>query len=257
MRRQLPVHPSFQPLYTSQRFMTLFDYARELGRMVVIAGVPGVSKTASARQYSQDNNRAWLATIEASAGAVPMMLLEILRGMGEPEASGTNQKLTQRIVARIGDSKSVILIDESQHLTHQSIETARAINDRCRQLYPSTGVGIVLLGNEELYEKVGTTGGKRAFAQVSSRIAQRRYLIKPDPRDVAGLVQAWADANGEVITKDMLGFLQSIAAKHGGLRNVEMTFEGALLAARGDSQPLQIEHLAGAFAQASGQAHAA
>jgi hypothetical protein len=82
----------------------------------------------------------------------------------------------------------------------------------------------------------------------------RRYIRAPDERDAADLAHAWADANGEVIGKPEVTFCQAIAAKPGGLRNIEMTMEAALMAARGSAEPLGLEHLQGAFAQLSGVA---
>jgi hypothetical protein len=69
---------------------------------------------------------------------------------------------------------------------------------------------------------------------------------------VVAISQAIADANREVIGKAELDFLKSVAARPGGLRNVEMTFESALLLAMGTNQPLALEHLQGAFASLSG-----
>lgn len=249
LKARLPAAPIFQPLHTSQRFMALFVMALETGRMVQITGSPGVSKTASARQFCAGENRAWLATMDPSSAGVPTMLLEVLEAMGVEEAKGTPQILSKMVLKRASEAKSLIIIDEAQHLSDKALEQLRAINDMARA--KSRSVGIVLLGNEKVAGKIGGTGNRAEFAQVSSRIAQRRHVVKPDPRDVAALAQAWADANREHLDKAALDFCQVIAARPGGLRNIEMTFENALLMTLEVGEPLTVEHLKGAFHQLS------
>lgn len=248
---RLPIAPSFQPLYTSDKILALFDMAREMGRLVMITGAPGVSKTATARQYcATAQSRAWLATMDPSTSGVPTMLLEILSAMGEGENRGTPQVLAKRVVEKAAEAKGLIIVDEAQLLSDKAIEQLRAVNDTTRRR--GMPIGIALIGNDELSAKITGNGTKRAFSQVSSRVAQRRAILKPDPRDVAAMAQAWADANGETLTKREIDFLQMIAARPGGLRNVEMTFEGALLVSLNAQTPLTVEHLQGAFAQLSG-----
>ncbi len=246
MRSQLPEAPAFMPLRTSKSITNALAYARELGRMVQVTGVPGVSKTATARQFAEDFPRTWYAAMNPATGGVPTMLLAVLRAMGDSDSKGTPQALMDRVSAKAKEAKGLLIIDESQHLTQQAIEALRAINDEVR-------IGIALLGNEIASSRVGHTGTKAEFAQVSSRIAMRRWFAAPDPRDVAELVEAWAGKNREVVTSREIAFCQQIAAKPGGLRNIEMTMEAAIMAARGAEEPLGLEHLQGAFAQLSGQ----
>jgi DNA transposition AAA+ family ATPase len=253
LRRQLPVAPTYVALKGSKKISTLLAYARQTGRMVLVTGVPGVSKTASARQFREDNPRTWYTAMDPSTRGVPTMLLEILAAMGVSDAKGTPQALMRMIHQHAVEAKGLIIIDEAQHLSEQAIEALRAINDRSR----ATGspVGIAMLGNEMAYNRVGTTGTQSAFAQVSSRFAQRRWIVAPDAEDAAALARAWAETNGEEITSAELSFCQLIATKPGGLRNIEMTMESALLAARGGQEPLTIDHLRAAFEQLSGVTH--
>lgn len=248
MRRQLPTPPSYLKLRLSESITSALHYARETGRLVQITGVPGVSKTATARQFSEDFPRTWYAAMDPTTGGVPTMLLAVLEAMGEKDAKGTPQNLQRRVCNLAQEAKGLLIIDEAQHLSEQAIDAVRAINDRVR-------IGIAMLGNEAAHTRIGPTGTKPAFAQVSSRVAQRRFIVAPDPRDAASLAMAWAQANNEEITTAEVDFCKTIAAKPGGLRNIEMTMEGAILAARGAEEPLSLSHLQGAFAQLSGVAH--
>ncbi|CAN5612611.1 AAA family ATPase [soil metagenome] len=252
LRRQLPKIPPFQPLSGSRTITTALAYARETGRMVLIAGNPGVSKTATARQFKSDYPRTWYTAMDPSTRGVPTMLLEILGAMGVSDARGTPQQLMSKILKVAGEAKGLILIDEAQHLSELALEALRAINDRSRET--AIPVGVALLGNEVASSRVGPTGTKSTFAQVSSRFAQRRWIVAPTASDAAALAQAWAAENGEVITQVEVNYCLEIAAKPGGLRNIEMTMEAAILAARGADEPLNLNHLKGAFSQLSGVA---
>lgn len=245
VRRLMPKRPAFRDLEGSRRIRAILGYARETARLVMVAGAPGVSKTASARQFKEDNPRTWYAVMDATTAGVQPMLLEILAAMGTPEVKGTPMQLMRMVCAKAAEAKGLLIIDEGQHLSDKAIETLRAINDRVE-------VGIAILGNEGVYNQVGTTGTKASFAQVSSRFAHRSYILEPDAADAAQLAKAWAEENGEVITAREVTFCQQIAAKHGGLRNIEMTFEKALIAARGAREALGLEHLQGAFTQLAG-----
>jgi len=250
LRSRLPNSPLFQMLPTSQRVLALLDIAKATGRLISITGAPGTSKSASARQYCASNTRAWLATMDPSTSGVPTMLLEVLAAMGEPEHKGTPQVLSKRVVTKAAEAKGLIIIDEAQHLSDKAIDQIRAISDTTRRM--GVPVGVALIGNEAINNKIGGTGTKAEFAQVSSRIAQRRELRRPDPNDVVLLIEAWAAANNEVLTKAEYDFCQLIASKPGGLRNIEMTFENALLVSLGAGEPLTLDHLKGAFHQLSG-----
>jgi DNA transposition AAA+ family ATPase len=251
-RRRLPEAPSYLPLQGSQDIREALMLARATGRMVLVTGSPGTGKTSTCQQFREDFPRTWYAAMDPTTRGAPTMLLEVLQAMGAGEVKGTPQALLRKVLALAIAAPGLILIDEAQHLSEQALETLRAISDRSRDL--KAGVGIALLGNEEAYSRVGPTGVKPAFAQVASRFAHREYIARPNPDDAARLATAWADVNGEVIGPQEIAFCQQIAAKPGGLRNVEMTMSGAILAARGADEPLALDHLQGAFDQLSGQA---
>lgn len=255
LQTRYPVAPTFQPLGASAQITARLHYARTAGRMVSICGAPGVSKTSTAIQYRHETPRTWLATMDPSTRGVNTCLVEILAAMGDPDARGTPQSLSRRVLQRAAEADSLIIIDESQHLSDQSVEQLRAINDKARAA--GAKVGIAMMGNLQAYARVAHDGSRPAFAQVSSRMAQRMWIVAPEPADVAALAHAWAAANGEALTEPAIRFLQGIASRPGGLRNVEMTMEAALMAAWGAEQALDVPHLRWAFDNLSGLGRAA
>lgn len=250
VRRRLPTPPAYMPLRGSGQIIDALSYAREAGRIVLITGMPGVSKTATASQYALVTPRTWYCPMDTTTHGVPTMLLEILRVMGVTDAKGTPAQLIRRIVDGATAAKSLIIVDEAQHLSPKALEALRSINDRSRLL--RAPVGVAIIGNELAYTSVGPTGGKADFAQVSSRVADRQFIPQPDPDDAAQLARAWAEENGEAVTAKDVQFCQQIAAAAGGLRNIEMTMEKAILIARGGAGPLTLDHLKAAYAQLAG-----
>lgn len=251
MQSRLPKAPVYQPLSGSQQIMARLHYARQAGRMVSICGAPGVSKTSTAVQYRHETPRVWLATMDPSTRGVNTCLVEILAAMGEPDAKGTPQALARRVLQRAAEADCLIIVDEAQHMSDQAVEQLRAINDKARA--QGVRVGIALLGNQVAFNLVAHDGSRPAFAQVSSRMAQRLWIVGPEAADVERLAVAWAEANGEQMTAEAAAYAAEIASRPGGLRNVEMAMEAALIAAWGAGQRFDAGHLRWAFARLSGQ----
>lgn len=245
LRRRMPTKPPFQLLGVSRMIAGRLDFARLTGQIVMVTGVPGAGKTATAQQYALDHPRTYLATMDPATRGVPTMLLAILEAMGITDVRGTPMQLSQRVVAKAMEAESLLIVDEAQHLSEQAIEQLRSINDKTEQR--GRGLGIALLGNEEANAKIGPTGIKPVFAQVSSRVASRKYIDSARREDVVLLANAWASSNDEVLGRAELDFLVEIALLPGGLRNVRMTFQAALLTAIGRGEPLELIHLQRAY----------
>lgn len=253
LRRRGAVTPSFLELEGANEIADSLAYAREFAGLVIIAGEPGVGKTATARQFTHDHPRTFYAVMNGTSTGTPTMLLALLAGVGVHDAKGTPQALFNRLLAILVETKSLLIVDEAQHLTHAAFDTLRALYDAGE----AEGLGIAILGNQEAYTRVGTTGSKAEFAQVSSRFDDRQLIMAPHGKDARKLGAAWAEANGEVLTAKELDFCEFMASKPGGLRNISKAMKQAIVAARGADQPLTLEHLQGAFAQLTGRAIAA
>jgi DNA transposition AAA+ family ATPase len=247
-RVRTPKAPPFLPLKGAAAIMAMLQYARDVGRIVVVCGAPGVQKTQSALHFCATNNRAWYLAVDESITGTPDLMREMLMSMGEGEVGkGSPTQLMRRLCQRAGEARGVFVIDEAHKLSNRSIELLRAINDRVR-------CGIGMFGNTEAYAKIGPTATQQYFAQVSSRVARRKFIEAPYQVDAEALGQAWAETNGERLGPREAEFCKVIALRPGGLRNIEMTMEGALLAAFGEGAPLELRHLKGAFDGLAGAA---
>lgn len=157
---EAPTQPGYQPTPSSRRIVNLLRWAAT-GKIVAAACAPGIGKTTSAMQFQSESPNVWIATMSPSTSSVQTMQLEVLDALGDREAKGTPQMLSRRIMSRVSNSRGLIIIDEAHHLGERPFDELRSWNDK-------TGIGIALLGQEELITRLSGETKKRQFAQVSS-----------------------------------------------------------------------------------------
>ena len=239
LRASAPIEvPHFQETRAAKEVISLLRWSQR-GKIGVAATSPGFGKTSAARQYQAMVPNVWLATMAPSTSGVATMLAEILEAMGERDARGSPQMLTKRIRDRIRGTSGLILLDDTQHISEKALEELRGIHD-------VTGIGIALLGNAGLLQRL--EGGSRhvAFAQLFSRVSLRVVRTLAYPEDAHIIGRAWG-----VTDPAMLRWLGELVTKPGGLRGVSMTLELASIIAAADRGALTLANLQDAWAQLS------
>lgn len=239
---EAPEIPGYYETETSKQLTQLLGWAQR-GRVVVAATGAGLGKTSTAQQYRACYPNVFHVTMAPSTAGVANMQQELLAAMGEPNATGTPQKLSQRIKAKLRDlSKPLLIFDESQHLSEKSIEEIRSWSD-------ATGCGIALFGNIGVLNRLEGGARAAAFAQLYSRVSMR--LVRPIPLlgDVDAMAVAWKIHDDEVIA-----LLRKIVLVPGGLRGGTMALELAWMLASAEGQKLGVGHLQDAWAQLSSRA---
>lgn len=241
---ELPEPPAFYETPTSRQIAAMLKMAQR-GRMVVIAGGPGGSKTKTVRQYQSAMANVWVATMKPSTAGVNTMQIKVLEALGETSAKGTPLALSTKIESIVRNTGGLLIIDEAQHTSEKALEEIRGWHDE-------TGIGIALVGNEEVLTRL-TLGNKRdAFARLSSRISHRMIFAGPAPEDALALADAWS-----VSDDTMRAFIVDIARKPGGLRTCTMMMETACMLAVGDGVALSLGHMQDAWAHLAAQRRAA
>lgn len=231
----LPREPDFQPTPSSRRIMTCLAMA-QLGDMAMISTPPGCGKSAAIKQYAATRGQVFVATMSPVLRGLPNMLSAILAAMGEKGAKGTPAALSARVCARMMGSGALIVLDEAQNLSSQSLEQARSIHDE-------TDCGVALAGDETLIANL------KRYPQLYSRLGIRHVQPRPTADDVTILAQGWGVERGAE-----LAFLQEIGRKSGGLRTITKTMKLAVRAARAGGAPLCVTDLRDAYAQRYGDA---
>jgi hypothetical protein len=238
IRKMVTQAPEYFSTPTSEELTNLLHYA-QLGKMAAAAMGAGMSKTSTAKHYQQCYSNVWLATMKPTTATPNTMLVEVLRALGQREATGTPQKLSNEVVAKLKDTNGLLIVDECQHLTTPSFEEIRSWHDQ-------TGIGIALLGNYSMMSRIEGTSRSSDFAQIFSRLGLKKILNTPLPSDALALADAWG-FDDEAIRK----FIVEISQQPGALRSVTHMIELASMFAAGAKAPLDVSFLKDAWAQLS------
>lgn len=231
-QKALPTNPGFFKTDTSERLMALLEVAH-MGRITAGATGPGTGKTMSVREYAESAQPVWIATMKPSCSKLNAMILEVHRALGLEPRRITSADASRIVLDRVRGRKGLLVIDEANYLTIESIEEIRSWHDE-------TGVGICLLGNEELLARIETGRHRDQFARLNRRIAMRHTQRVP----VRGDVRAFCDAWG-IIQPDIRTYLEKIALTpdSGGLGECQQLIESGSMLAAADDRGLSLSDL--------------
>ena len=211
-----PTEPGYTDTSVSKMVIDTITYCHLQGKIGVVYGDAGVGKTMGVQEYLRRNPLAIGITIcpaYASMSGVNELLAEAL-GIRER----TSRRIYAEIVSRLRGSGRVIIIDEAQHLTKKTLDHVRSISD-------GSGVGVCLVGNEEVYSRLKGTG-KADFAQLFSRIWMRRMVLTRHITQ-ADIAKVFFDAHLE---PNAVEFLYKIARTGYGLRGAVNVFVNTVAA---------------------------
>lgn len=229
----LAAAPGYFETKTSNRLHALMTIAR-LGRITVAAMGPGTGKTIAAEEYQAITSNCWMATIMHSTRASRSMLKTILRAVGAPRSNGSAAQLTEDLCDTLALKQgAVLIVDEANHLQLEELEVLRGIHDR-------TGVGLCLLGNEELLMRIRGGAKRDQYGRLNSRIAESHVQHLPEPEDVDAFCDAW-----DVKAAGMRTFMMKIARSpgSGGLRECRQIVERASMFAADENRAFSFADL--------------
>lgn len=180
-KKVAPKEPDYVPTTITKTVINAIRYSHIQGKIAVVYGDAGVGKTEAVKHYLKDEPLAVGITISptyASITGVNELLAEQL-GVRERVA----RKITREIIAKLTGSGRVLIVDEAQHLTVRTLNHLRCLSDE-------SGVGLALVGNDEVYTKMKGSG-RADFAQLFSRIGMRKQVLttnitKEDAKAVFG-----------------------------------------------------------------------
>lgn len=166
-RKIAPKEPGFVETTISRTVMNAIAYCHLQGKIAVVYGDAGIGKTMAIREYLKGNSLAVGITVSPSYASMTGVNELIAEQLGVRERVA--RKIYSEIINKLRDSGRVLVIDEAQHLTVRTLNHLRCISDE-------SGVGIALVGNDEVYTKMKGSG-RADFAQLFSRIGMRKQVL--------------------------------------------------------------------------------
>jgi DNA transposition AAA+ family ATPase len=228
----------YVPTPTSKKILSALKYAHELADVAVVCGGAGAGKTSTVEHYRGQATAVFVFTANPTcAGLNPFLdRLSVAVGVRDPQ-SRTPAALFQEVADRLALTRGLLVIDEAQHLSVPSLEALRSIHD-------TTRIGLALLGNELVYDRLHGGRMTQNFAQLFSRVGMVVRLTRPVDGDVDPLARAHGFAD-----QGCLDYLRARAREPGALRGVVKCMRFARVLAAGADQQPSIEHLQLAWAQ--------
>ncbi|WP_086619238.1 AAA family ATPase [Erythrobacter tepidarius] len=229
---KLPADPGYFDTRTSQKILYLLEVAHS-GRITVVGTGPGTGKTMTIDEYAGRAGPVWKATMKPSSSSLLSMIQAVLKALGVEQRRLSTADASAVVVQRVTGRKGLLVIDEANWLSLEAIEELRFWHD-------TTGVGICLLGNEELVQSIKTGRRRDQLARLMSRLAHMHEQRTPEREDVVAFCDAWG-----IEQPDIRRYLESIALTpdSGGLRECKQLIEAATMLAVAEDRGLSIADL--------------
>ncbi len=202
----LPAAPSWVETKQAKRIFGALRYAQLAADIVVIYGPAGVSKTETCRHYAKVSSNTFVVTMSPAQAGLTAALNAVYDAVGLKEARLTAAAMSRMICQRLRGSGGLLIIDEAQHLGHLALDQIRSIHD-------ATGIGVALVGNEQVFTVM--SGGQRAayLDRLHSRVGKWLPLKGPAEADVDAVLKAWRIDDAECRKQ-----IRDVAQRPGALR---------------------------------------
>lgn len=191
--------------------------------IVVIDGDAGIGKTKAAAKFYKDNPHTTVyVKASPSTSSTRSLLKMIARALSMPDNLRT-EDLSAAIQEKLRQTDKVIIIDEAQNLKFLTLEEIRGWVDE-DVLTGKPGIGIVLIGNVEVYNKM--LGKQEAiFAQQFNRTRlHSRYRTQDITKED---VEMFFPALKEKGMERELDYLYRISHSKWGIRGMVNVFNNA------------------------------
>lgn len=140
-------------------------YAHKNCDVVLLSGDAGAGKTTALKHYTQNNTGVIFITASTCTSSPTAILKEIASAIGK-KATGNKSQIEKILISALNNSNRLIIIDEADQLTFNAIQAVRNLNDKAH-------VGILLSGNNRIYNQMVMGARCTEFDQVRTRIFMR------------------------------------------------------------------------------------
>ncbi len=191
--------------------------------IVVIDGDAGIGKTKAAAKFYQDNPNTTVYVKASPSTSSTRSLLKMIAKALSMQDNLRTEDLSAAIQEKLRQTDKVIIIDEAQNLKFLALEEIRGWVDE-DIMTGKPGIGIVLIGNVEVYNKM--LGRQEAiFAQQFNRTRlHSRYRTKDITKEDVELFFPVLKERG---MEKELDYLYGISHSKWGIRGMVNVFNNA------------------------------
>lgn len=144
--------------------LNTIEYCQIQRKIGCVYGDAGIGKTMAIKEYAKANSECIVITV-TKATCRQRSVFKMLCNALHIQASRLDD-MYMMCKNKLDQSEKVLIIDEAQHLSYTTLEDIRSLND-------DGGIGIVLVGNYEVNEKLNKPG----FDQLANRVGFPKLLI--------------------------------------------------------------------------------
>jgi DNA transposition AAA+ family ATPase len=182
------------------------------GDLVLVYGAGGVGKSTALMRYAEQHwergRKAYYFNLHG-VKTPASMLQTIAQALDAPGAFGPYRNVSLlRVLADSLSPKDVLLADECSSLRPDALDLARHFLDE-------SGTGLVLAGNELVYEVISGKNRRAQFSQLDSRVGMKIHLPHSTEADANAVLSAWGVAD-----REGRQYGRQIALGVGGLRRL-------------------------------------
>jgi hypothetical protein len=156
------------------RSVNLAEYR---GEIRTITGISGIGKSVSL-QHIKDERGQSMILVKAYPGMRRNRVLKSLCREAGVDGARTYDDMFEELTGRLNGTGRVIAIDEAEHLTFETVDMARRIND-------FTGCGLVFVGLPKFYTNLQSHQDE--YAYVYNRTAMPMKLKRNSAADLAAM----------------------------------------------------------------------
>ena len=248
------VNTGFVETPVTKKIHDLLDYAMagdmEGGKIVLIAGPTGRSKTHAVREWCKRNNHGRSVYIDCpESGGLRSLMYEMCGATGV----GKGKKTAELRNALIGafSRRRILVLDEVKRIMPTKESGHPREMEFIRRLHDVQRCPIALIATNWFYEELRTGRFSGYLEQLDGRIAEPLFIPEKVLRSEArAIVQAFSQDDP---SSELISLAQRIGNGPGRLRVLFELLKQAAAAAKRSRAPLDTKHLAAALMRRQGR----
>ncbi len=159
----------YKDLYNTKEVLFTCSHAHIKNDITLVCGAAGAGKTTALEYYCKNNPGVIMVTANSCASSATAILSLIVEKLGK-KVTYSRSALMKELIEQLSDTNRLIIIDEADHLTLNALQAIRNLNDQAK-------VGIVLSGNDKIYNQMLTSKHGYEFDQIRTRIIVRKRVF--------------------------------------------------------------------------------